>query len=254
MNRTLRSSMLDDQFLVTARGEDSGTTTHAGKAFLFYRSDGTYTTKELHAPGPQPEQGFGWSSVEVRDNRILVTAATLQPSQQPGDLDGDGLVGGADLDIIRAHWGQSVTPGDLLAGDPSGDGVVNSSDLNIIRANWGDSLPPAVAGSAYLFDAEDGLLLHQFAEPTSAEYGFFGMSAAVVGDEVFVSAPNASLVISEEGAVYRFDMGIQTQPTSPTGAARTSDNYPSLVFPRAWPHFKQNACCVADSPRNWGLF
>ena len=54
-----------------------------------------------------------------------------------GDLNGDGLVGSADLDIVRAHWGTSTTPGDLLSGDPSGDGSVGSADLDIVRANWG---------------------------------------------------------------------------------------------------------------------
>ena len=54
-----------------------------------------------------------------------------------GDLNGDGMVGSADLDIVRANWGTFVTPGDLLSGDPSGDGAVGSADLDIIRANWG---------------------------------------------------------------------------------------------------------------------
>ena len=121
-------------------------TTHAGKAFLFRRSDGANVGDPLQAPSPQPAMGFGWSSVSVRDNRILVTAATLQQSQQPGDLNGDLMVGSSDLDIIRANWGQYVTPGDLLAGDPSGDGYVGSQDLDFIRANWGQSLPAAIAG------------------------------------------------------------------------------------------------------------
>ena len=62
----------------------------------------------------------------------------------PGDLDGDGLVGSADLDIVRANWGQTVTAGDLLAGDPSADGQVGSADLDIVRANWGNTAAAAV--------------------------------------------------------------------------------------------------------------
>ena len=54
-----------------------------------------------------------------------------------GDLNGDGLVGSADLDIVRANWGASVDAGCLLCGDPSGDGSVGSADLDIVRANWG---------------------------------------------------------------------------------------------------------------------
>ena len=62
-----------------------------------------------------------------------------------GDLNGDGYVGSADLDIVRSHWGETVETGCLLCGDPSGDGFVGSSDLDIVRANWGASMPPATA-------------------------------------------------------------------------------------------------------------
>ena len=66
----------------------------------------------------------------------------------PGDLDGNGRVNSADLDIVRAHWGESVTPGNLFDGDPSGDGVVNSDDLDIIRANWGQTAVAAAVPTA----------------------------------------------------------------------------------------------------------
>ena len=58
-----------------------------------------------------------------------------------GDLDGDGYVGSSDLDIVRANWGQTVTPGDLSVGDADGSGLVGSGDLDIVRANWGQGAP-----------------------------------------------------------------------------------------------------------------
>jgi hypothetical protein len=61
-----------------------------------------------------------------------------------GDLNGDGSVSSADLDIVRGNWGQSVVPGCLPCGDASGDGNVNSADLDIVRANWGRSAAVAV--------------------------------------------------------------------------------------------------------------
>ena len=66
------------------------------------------------------------------------------PEPLAGDLNGDGMVGSADLDVVRGNWGASVTPGDLLAGDPSGDGMVGSADLDIIRGNWGATQAAAV--------------------------------------------------------------------------------------------------------------
>ena len=53
-----------------------------------------------------------------------------------GDLNGDGIVGSQDLDIVRSHWLETVTPGDLSRGDASGDGMVGSADLDVIRGNW----------------------------------------------------------------------------------------------------------------------
>ncbi len=61
-----------------------------------------------------------------------------------GDLNGDGLVGSADLDIVRGNWGQSVEAGCLSCGDPSGDGLVGSADLDIVRANWGNTAAASV--------------------------------------------------------------------------------------------------------------
>jgi hypothetical protein len=86
--------------------------------------------------------------------------ADVHAPRIPGDLDGDDAVGSGDLDIVRANWGDTVTPGDLMSGDANGDGVVNSGDLNLVRANWGNrasAVPePGVAllvllGACFLF-------------------------------------------------------------------------------------------------------
>jgi hypothetical protein len=60
-----------------------------------------------------------------------------------GDLDGDGFVGIADLNIVLGVWNQNVTPGDKLQGDPSGDGFVGIDDLNFVLGNWNAGTPPA---------------------------------------------------------------------------------------------------------------
>jgi len=58
-----------------------------------------------------------------------------------GDLDGDGFVGLADLDIVLGDWNQSVPPADPLA-DPSGDGFVGLDDLDTVLNNWNAGTPP----------------------------------------------------------------------------------------------------------------
>lgn len=68
----------------------------------------------------------------------------LKYTTLPGDLDCDGTVGSADLDLVRAHWGETVPPGMISYGDADGDGLVGSGDLDLVRTNWGTGAASAV--------------------------------------------------------------------------------------------------------------
>lgn len=63
--------------------------------------------------------------------------------QVPGDVNGDGVVNLADLNLVLANF---ATPG--TDGDANGDGVVDLADLNLVLANFagGGSMPPEVPG------------------------------------------------------------------------------------------------------------
>lgn len=54
----------------------------------------------------------------------------------PGDIDGDGLVGFVDLNLLLDNYGQS---GSGLAGDLDGDGDVDFSDLNLLLNSYGQA-------------------------------------------------------------------------------------------------------------------
>ena len=198
---------------LAAGGEAS--TDDDGYAYLFDRDTGEYIDKlQPPSPRPHPNDRFGWSSVAVRDDKVLITASP-DPALA-GDLNDDGFVGSADLDIVRANWGATVEPGDLSAGDADGDGQVNSADLDVIRANWGAMWDPS-SGCGYLFEVADAKLLQTFPQPQTAAYEFFGAAATVVGDEIVLAAPCASLAADESGAVYLFEAGIQTVRTDEDG-------------------------------------
>jgi hypothetical protein len=51
-----------------------------------------------------------------------------------GDIDGDGIIGGADLSIVLSGWqsGPGANQGDL-----SGDGETDAVDMALILSNWG---------------------------------------------------------------------------------------------------------------------
>jgi hypothetical protein len=48
------------------------------------------------------------------------------------DLNGDGVVDGADLGALLSQWGAQGGPADL-----NGDGVVDGVDLGEMLARWG---------------------------------------------------------------------------------------------------------------------
>jgi predicted outer membrane repeat protein len=54
----------------------------------------------------------------------------------PADLNDDGQVDGADLNILLGRWGACPDPVGC-PGDINGDGMVDGSDLNILLGTWG---------------------------------------------------------------------------------------------------------------------
>lgn len=61
-----------------------------------------------------------------------------------GDLNDDGFVGIADLNIVLGNWNSNVIAGVWAGGDPSGDGFVGIEDLNAVLGNWNAGTPPSV--------------------------------------------------------------------------------------------------------------
>jgi hypothetical protein len=69
-------------------------------------------------------------------NTITVTTGLI------GDLDGDGFVGIADLNIVLGAWNSNVIAGVWGLGDTSGDGFIGIEDLNAVLGNWNAGTPP----------------------------------------------------------------------------------------------------------------
>jgi hypothetical protein len=59
----------------------------------------------------------------------------------PGDLNHDGFVGQADLNVLLGEWGQKVAPG--TKGDTDKDGFIGQGDLNTILSEWGKGVNPS---------------------------------------------------------------------------------------------------------------
>ena len=115
------AGMYEDLRVLIAQLSVAPGETISGEAFLYIWPDGADSPVEI--------------AVE------LECSAPDDPIRQnndcPADLDGDGMVGPADLAILLAAWGPVPTP------DPpdfDGDGDVGPFDLATLLANWGPCL------------------------------------------------------------------------------------------------------------------
>lgn len=76
--------------------------------------------------------------VLIGDLLIEVTVE-CPPETNPADLNGDGLVDGADLGLLLSAWGRCID--DPCVGDVNGDGFVDGADLGLLLSAWGDVAP-----------------------------------------------------------------------------------------------------------------
>jgi len=81
------------------------------------------------------QESFVSASGDIGNPGTLILRDPKKPGI-PGDLDGDGVVNGADLGILLNAWGDCPSKGDCPA-DINGDGVVDGADLGVLLNNWG---------------------------------------------------------------------------------------------------------------------
>jgi hypothetical protein len=82
-------------------------------------------TTYLVRVGAYSTGGFGSGTLTITPG----TGACGTPC--PWDIDGNGIVNGADLGQLLANWGNAGT------GDFDGNGIVNGADLGALLSNWG---------------------------------------------------------------------------------------------------------------------
>ena len=157
-------------------GEYDGRLANGGESLALYDAFGQEILAFAYSddpPWPEAADGAG-PSLEIVDTEADYSdpanwrasqaehgtpGAENTPPPLPGDLNGDSAVNSADLDVIRAYWGQTVTPGDLTQGDADGNGTVGSGDLDVVRGNWGAvpaaDLSPSAADTVYAATAKE---------------------------------------------------------------------------------------------------
>ena len=129
------NSAIDDGGAITNMGSSESTITNcqfslntaqvAGAIMNTGMSFSTLTDTTLC--GNMPDQIIGtWH--DMGGNSILLEC--LPPC--PGDLNGDGIVDGADLSALLGDWNQAGSAADI-----DGDGLVDGFDLTLLLGSWG---------------------------------------------------------------------------------------------------------------------
>ncbi len=145
-----------------------------------YDQDGTTVIAfNNDAPGIGLASRIDWTApspgtyyIEVSGFSSNTGTYSLNITETPpiqGDLNLDGFVGIADLNIILGVWNQNVAPGDLLAGDPSGDGFVGIDDLNTVLGNWNAGTPPMTVVIVERPASLDATIVADRREPTGRD-------------------------------------------------------------------------------------
>jgi hypothetical protein len=93
------------------------------QAFGFYTNNASFNN------------GTSWSLFAFGADtctQIAQYSVVIERAQCTGDLDGSGVVDGADLSGLLGAWGTPDSPADLDA-----DGTVGGADLGVMLGNWG---------------------------------------------------------------------------------------------------------------------
>lgn len=77
-----------------------------------------------------------WSNPGGEIYQSAVVSYPFSPPPVAGDIDGDGVVGSVDLNLLLTAW--DCDAGDCGGADLTGDGVVGAEDLNILLGNWNE--------------------------------------------------------------------------------------------------------------------
>jgi subtilisin family serine protease len=95
-----------------------------------------------------------------------MTAAVVDPC--PGELTGDGVVDGLDLQRLLVQWGACPVEGPCVA-DLDSNGVVNAIDLGLLFAAWGTC--PVTPTRGFLFDCDGREVLRNHVGDTILDDG-----------------------------------------------------------------------------------
>jgi hypothetical protein len=185
----------------------------AGRAYVYDRASATPTIPVAILENPSPATpDFGWS-VAISDNWVVVGAE--RGEVVGADTGGRAYVydlGGATPDLpVATLENPNGTTRDHFGAD-----VAVSGTLVVVGAKL-ESAGAMFAGAAYVYDlanATPTVPVVKLANPTPAEWDFFGSSVAISGTRVVVGAYEDDTGVENAGSAYVYDLA-SAAPTQP---------------------------------------
>ncbi len=118
---------------VVRNGDDNGI-----KGFLGYeQNDATADRWATMSDVSKLAARFGEDFLNVESPSVGSPLAGGYRAAPVGDVDGDGVVGPADLAFLLAAWGPCPDPPDTCPADLDGDGFAGITDFLILIGHWG---------------------------------------------------------------------------------------------------------------------
>jgi hypothetical protein len=252
-------SISGDYLIVGAPNHNEGMISNNGCAYIFERSNNTWSeVAKLLAPDISANDTFG-ASVSISGDYAIVGS--------PFDTHTGSFYGSAYIfhreetspGIFSWEYQDKLVAGDGGASDYFGTSVSISGDYAIVGAPFDDD-KGADSGSAYIFQ-RSGVSWTQVAklvgeDDTAGDH--FGQSVSISGDDAFVGAPRHDFDEEDEGAFYAFHrsdaawtsaFGAQNDPN---GAAGDEFGWSVSVdgdFALAGAHFYDNGVNNSGSAR-----
>jgi len=178
--------------IVGAFGRDGGDV-DTGTAYLFDTRTGAQLA-QLSSGNTDLRAEFG-RSVGVSGNTAIV-----------GARNEDGHAGAAYLfDVTTGNQLARLAAFDRAGSDRFGHAVAISGNVAIVGSYADDDYARA-SGSAYLYDARTGRLLHKLTADDASENAIFGDSVAIEGNIAIVGAKWDTERGGNAGAAYLFDV------------------------------------------------
>ncbi len=147
-------------------------------------------------PTPGDYENFGFA-VACHDSGILI--GTPFDNTGADDAGAVFLFNKNESNISKMFLAQTPASHDLFGA------AVAVSDQFVLIGAQGTSQGAEHAGAAYLFDRITSKFLHRLQKPTPLAQDNFGLSVAILDDNILVGAPGDDTGATNAGAVYVFD-------------------------------------------------